>query len=256
MRIWLPGKLVRCILRLGIALILLSSIPAPAGNSSANWPQFRGADSLGVSDNPPLPEHWSTNENVAWSIEVPGRGWSSPIVWGNRVFLTTVVKEGEMEPPKKGLYFGGERKEIPKVTHHWLILCYDLDSGRELWRKEAHTGAPSTQLHVKNTYASETPVTDGQRVYAYFGNTGLFCYNLEGKPLWSTNWPAVKTRNGWGSASSPVLDGDRIFVVNDNDESSFVEALDSKTGRRLWHVDRAEKSNWATPYIWRNEKRT
>ena len=161
-----------------------------------------------------------------------------------------------MEEPKKGLYFGGERKEAPKAEHRWLVQCLDLNSGRELWRQEAHRGAPANQLHIKNTYASETPVTDGERVYAYFGNVGVFCYDMSGRKLWSTNWPAVKTRYGWGSAGSPVLHKDRLFIVNDNDDKSFAVALDAKTGRQLWHIDRDEKSNWATPYVWQNEQRT
>jgi outer membrane protein assembly factor BamB len=211
---------------------------------------------LGVADNSNLPDRWTAHENVAWKIEVPGRGWSSPIVWSNRVLLTTVASEGEMEPPKKGLYFGGERKVISRATHRWLLLCYDLNSGRELWSQETHSGTPSNPLHLKNTYASETPVTDGERVYAYFGNAGLTCYTLDGKRLWATNWPPVKTRYGWGSAASPVLHKDRLFIVNDNDENSFVVALDSKTGSQLWRVERDEKSNWATPYVWQNDKRT
>jgi outer membrane protein assembly factor BamB len=229
---------------------------ALAADPVANWPEFRGPGAMGVADNPSLPDRWSTNENVAWKIEVPGRGWSSPIVWGDRVFLTTVASEGEVEPPKKGLYFGGERRETPKATHRWLVLCLDLKSGRELWRREASSGTPLNPLHVKNTYASETPVTDGERVYAGFGNVGMFCYDFEGRKLWSTNWPPVKTRNAWGSAASPVLHKDRLFIVNDNDEKSFAVALDAKTGRELWRVDRDEKSNWATPYVWQNERRT
>src|SRR5262249_23714790 len=139
--------------------------------------------------------------------------------------------------------------------HHWLVLCYDLKTGRELWRQEAHRGPPPNRLHVKNTYASETPVTDGERVYAYFGNVGLFCYDFQGKKVWSTNWAAVKTRTGWGSAGSPVLHGNRVFIVNDNDEQSFSVALDAKTGSQMWRVERGERSNWATPYIWQNEQR-
>lgn len=228
----------------------------PAINAAENWPQFRGSGARGVSEAKGLPEEWSTTENVAWKAAVPGRGWSSPIVWGDKVFLTTVASEGEMEAPKKGLYFGGERKEPSKARHHWLVLCHDLKSGAELWRQEAHAGPPPNQLHVKNTYASETPVTDGERIYAYFGNVGLFCYDLQGKKQWATNWPVVRTRYGWGSAASPVLRKDRIFVVNDNEDASFVVALDARTGRELWRKERDEKSNWATPYIWENEKRT
>lgn len=236
---------------LGLHVIATRGAEAPI-----RWPQFRGPGSLGVAENPNLPDRWSTNQNVAWKVDVAGRGWSSPIVWDNRVFVTTVVSDGDMEPPKKGLYFGGDRKQIPGEAFHWLVLCLDLNSGRELWRREAHAGPPSNPLHVKNSYASETPVTDGERVYAYFGNVGLFCYDLAGKPLWATNWPAVKTRYGWGSAASPVLHEGRLFLVNDNEEKSFAVALDAKTGRQLWRVERDEKSNWATPYVWQNGQRT
>lgn len=237
-------------------LLLALCLALPSSFAAAHWPQFRGPGALGVSENPKLPLRWSTTENVAWKTELPGRGWSCPIVWGDRVFVTTVVSSGTVEPPKKGLYFGGERKEIPQVEHEWLALCLDLQTGRELWRRTAHKGIPPSQLHVKNTYASETPVTDGERLYAYFGNVGLFCYDLEGKLLWSNKWPPVRTRYGWGTAASPVLHDGRVFIVNDNDDASFLVALDAKTGKELWRKDRVEKSNWSTPYIWQNEKRT
>jgi outer membrane protein assembly factor BamB len=239
-----------------ILAVILACLSAPASESSTNWPQFRGPGSLGVADNPNLPERWNTNDNVAWRVDVPGRGWSSPIVWGHRVFVTTAVSPGDVEPVRKGLYFGGDRKDIPKGEHRWLTLCYDLQSGAELWRAEAHRGPAPNPLHIKNTYASATPVTDGERVYADFGGVGLFCFDMQGRKLWSTNWTPVKTRYGWGSAASPVLLGDRIFLVNDNDDRSFAIALDAKTGRELWRVDRDEKSNWATPYIWQHAQRT
>ena len=241
-------------LHFGAALAAVLAAPL-LRSAEGHWPQFRGPGALGVAENPALPDRWSTTENVAWKVETPGRGWSSPIVWGSRVFLTTVVSEGGMAEARKGLYFGGEQAEAPKDKHRWMLLCLDLESGRELWRREARSGAPSNPLHVKNTFASETPVTDGERVYAYFGNAGLFCYDMEGKPLWQTNWPAVKTRYGWGSAASPALYKDKLFVVNDNDDQSYLTALDTKTGRQLWRVERDEKSNWATPYVWENEKR-
>jgi outer membrane protein assembly factor BamB len=226
-----------------------------AVESSSNWPQFRGPGSLGVADNSNLPDHWSTNENVAWKIQVPGRGWSSPIVWGNRVFLTTVITSGELEPPKKGLYMGGDRQEIPKGDFRFVTLCYDLKTGAEHWLAEARHGAAPTPIHLKNSYASSTPVTDGERIFVNFGGVGLFCYDLEGRPLWSTNSTPLKMRNGWGSAASPVLHEGRLFIVNDNDDQSFLLALDAKTGRQLWRVSREEKSNWATPYVWQNEMR-
>ena len=237
-------------------MVLWAGLAGLAAEPEARWPQFRGPGSLGVADGAGLPDRWSTRENVAWKTEVPGRGWSSPVVWGDHVFLTTVVTDGEVESPKKGLYFGGERKDIPQAEHRWLVLCLDLATGQERWRREVHRGIPPNQLHVKNTYASETPVTDGVRVYALFGNVGLFCLDFEGQPVWSTNWPPVKTRYGWGSAASPVLHGDRLFVVNDNEDKSFAVALDTRTGRQLWRVDRDEPSNWATPFVWPHAGRT
>ena len=239
-----------------LVLLLAACAQLPGQGAELEWPQFRGPEARGISENKNLPERWSATEHVEWRTEVPGRGWSSPIVSGGKVFLTTVTSEGEVEEPKKGLYFGGERKEAPSSKHHWMVLGYDLKTGRELWKSEAKNGVPANQLHLKNTYASESPVTDGERIYAYFGNVGIFCYDMEGKALWSTNWPAVKTRYGWGSAASPVLHGDRIIIVNDNDDASFIVALDKKSGRELWRKDRDEKSNWATPYIWKNGQRT
>ena len=220
-----------------------------------NWAQFRGPGALGVSSNPGLPEKWSPTENVLWKQEIPGRGWSSPVVWGNRIFLTTAINEGKTEAPRKGLYFGGERKAT-RDTHHWKVLCMDLESGKVLWEKLARKGKPQGSIHIKNSYATETPVTDGERVYAYFGNHGLYCYTMDGDLLWSKDWPARKTRHGWGLAASPVLYRDRLYVVNDNDEQSFLVALDKRTGREIWRKKRDEKSNWATPYIWENELRT
>ena len=240
--------------RIGVVVAVVLSAVSVMGTE--NWPQLRGPGARGVSENAGLPLKWSTTENVEWKIEVPGRGWSSPIVWDSQVFVTTVVSEGETEAPRKGLYFGGEQKEAPRTRHQWVLISYDLESGKELWRGEAHAGTPSNPVHIKNTYASETPVTDGERVFAYFGNVGVFCYDLSGRKLWAvTNWPAVKTRYGWGSAASPVLHKERLFIVNDNEDGSFVVALDAKTGRELWRKERDEKSNWATPYIWENEER-
>jgi len=145
-----------------------------SAHGQENWPQFRGEDSTGVSHNHKLPIAWSTNLNVAWKTSIPGIGWSSPIVWGDRILITSVIKEGEVEPPRKGLYFGGERPTPSTSLHHWMVYCFDWQTGRKSWERQGHEGAPSSSLHLKNTYASETPVTDGERIYAYFGNVGLY----------------------------------------------------------------------------------
>ncbi|MBI4663377.1 MAG: PQQ-binding-like beta-propeller repeat protein [Verrucomicrobia bacterium] len=235
-------------------IMLLSAIPAKTADSV--WPQFRGPGALGVQEVKGLPEAWGNDQNIAWKTTIPGYGWSSPIVWGEKVFLTSVIKDGEVETPKKGLYFGGERPTPSKDVHHWNVYCLELRTGKLLWEKEVLQGPPAGSLHLKNTYASETPVTDGERVYAYFGNVGLFCLDFEGKEIWSQRFAAHKTRNGWGTAASPVLHGDKVFVVNDNEEQSFLAAFNKKSGRQVWRVERDEKSNWATPYVWENEERT
>jgi outer membrane protein assembly factor BamB len=240
----------RSILAAFFVAILLGGAAA-----SDNWPGFRGPGSLGVAEDPNLPDKWSKTENVAWATEIPGTGWSSPTVWGDHIFVTSVIGSADAEKPKKGLYFGGERK-APTDIHRWMVYCVDFKTGKIRWEREVKKGPPESSHHLKNTYASETPVTDGERVYAYFGNAGLFCFDMNGKLLWSKDLGTFQTRYGWGTAASPVLYKDRLYIVNDNDQHSFIVALNKKTGDEAWRVDRKEGSNWATPYIWENELRT
>jgi len=241
------------VFRFAIVTVIVWSVSLRA--LGQHWPQFRGPQS-GVAEEGILPDTWSATEHVAWTVEIPGRGWSSPIVWGDRVFVTTAVAEGDTEMPKKGLYLGGNRDTPSDKMHLWKVYCLDFDSGRILWERTAHQGRPPYPLHVKNSHASETPVTDGERVYAYFGNVGLFCYDFEGNLLWSRQWEPVKTRDNWGTAASPVLHKDRLYILNDNNEQSFLMALNARTGERIWRVDRDEETNWATPYVWQNDLRT
>jgi outer membrane protein assembly factor BamB len=243
-----------------VAAFSAASLLAPDSSLEAApdsvWPQFRGPRASGVAEGEAPPSSWSATENVVWSVPVPGRGWSSPIVWGERLYLTAVVNEGEDVEPRKGLYFGGNRDEPPETEHRWVVLCFETRKGRVLWEKLAHRGRPAGPLHIKNTYASETPVSDGERVYAYFGNLGIFAYDRDGNELWSRKLGSYKTRYGWGTAASPALHGDRLFIVHDNEESSFIIALDKRSGEPLWRRAREEKSNWATPFVWENSLRT
>jgi outer membrane protein assembly factor BamB len=233
----------------------LCCIFVPASLAEVNWPCFRGL-SCGVAEDRVLPASWSATENVVWKADVLGRGWSCPVVWADKVFLTTVASEGHVEEAKKGLYFGGDRKTASTDTHHWIVYCFDWGSGETVWQETVHTGKPAEPVHIKNTYASETPVTDGERVYFYFGNVGVFCFDLDGKELWRKRLDPVKIRYNWGTAASPVLYEDKLFIVNDNDEESYLLALDKKTGEEVFQVGRDEKSNWATPYVWQNAART
>ena len=221
-----------------------------------NWPQFRGPGARGVGSAPNLPDRWSATENVAWKTDVPGRAWSSLIVWGDRVFLTTAINTGELETPKKGLYFGGNRPEPRQVQLTYKVLCLDLLSGKILWERTVYEGTSNSPIHLKNSFASETPVTDGERVYAYFGNQGLYCLDLDGNVVWSRRLKPRPTRNGWGTAASPLLHGDRLYVLNDNDEESYLLCLDKVTGKDVWRTVRDEKSNWSTPFLWQHDRRT
>ena len=227
---------------------LLLTAPAVA---QENWPRFRGADATGVvADDPRLPDTWDHATNVLWKTPIPGWGWGSPIVWGDRVFVSAVHSDEDYEKPKGGLYLGGGRGEPPDTVHHWMVYCLSLATGEVLWKHEAHTGKPQVPRHPKNTYAAETPTTDGKRVYVLFGDVGLYCYDFDGKPLWAHEIEPKKTMFGYGAAASPVVQGDQVIMVYDNAEESYIAAFDSATGEPRWKTTRDEKSTWATPLVW------
>lgn len=224
-------------------------------HAASNWPQFRGPGARGIAEQPTIPNTWSATKNVAWKTDLPGRGWSSPVVWGNRVFLTTVINEGKLEAPKKGLYFGGNRK-APTSRHVYWVYCLDLENGKTRWKKRVHSGVPKTGIHLKSSFGAETAVTDGKLVYFYFGDQGIFAFHLDGEPAWDKRQRARRTRFGWGTAASPVLHQDRIYLVNDNEEDSYLQALNKSNGEQIWRTERKEGSNWSTPYVWENSRRT
>ena len=229
-------------------------LPAPVG--AQEWTQFRGPRAAGVvADNPARPERWSATENVAWRTPLPGLGWSSPVVADGLVVLTTVASEGEVEAPEGGWYGGGER-DTPSDVHHWLVYGLDLETGEPRWRTEVHSGVPRTSHHLKNTFASETPVSDGERFYALFGNVGLYALGRDGSVLWSRELPPARTRNGWGTAASPVLHDGRLYLVVDNEDQSYLAALSAETGAEVWRTTREEGSNWSTPFVWEHSQRT
>jgi outer membrane protein assembly factor BamB len=250
-------RIRRALFAPAIAAALLGLAAPPGAAPQEHWPSFRGPQARNVGpDDPRLPVTWSATENVAWSVEVPGLGWSSPIVWGDRIFVTSVRSEGGTEEPKKGLYFGGERMKPSTDVHHWTVSCFRMSDGGRCWEREVHVAAPDFPRHLKNTYASETPATDGERVYAYFGNVGLWAFTLDGEEVWHRRFEPVDTRFGWGTAASPVVHDGTLFLVNDNEDRSYLLALDARTGEERWRVDRDEGSNWATPFVWKNELRT
>ena len=243
--------------RTRLALTLSLAITASSIAAQEHWPQFRGPTmNATVADNPALPERWSETENVEWVTDVPGLGWSSPVVWDQHVFLTTVTAEGEFEQPKPGLYAPRGRPEPPPLEHEWRVYSLDLATGNIRWQRSVRAGQPDFPRHMKNTYASETPTTDGERVYVRFGDLGLYTFDMDGRELWRVEIPDKRTRSEWGSASSPVLHEGKLIILYDNEEASWIAALDATTGRELWRTNRDEVSSWATPYIWENERRT
>jgi len=203
--------------------------------SAENWSQFRGAGGKGVSDGKSSPIEWTASRNVLWKAKIPGSGWSSPVVWGERVFLTTVKKASDS-------------------MSSWEVFCVDRQTGKVVWNQVAREGKPRTGTHGSNGFATETPVTDGERLYAYFGMHGVYCYDLDGKLLWEKDLGAFPTENG--SASSPAFDGKRLFIQIDNDQKSFIVALDARTGDEVWRADRDEKTTHASPVMWKNRVRT
>ena len=243
-------------LLLAAALLFFSCSARPALADDGNWPAFRGPAARGVALGAGLPDRWSATENVAWKTDLAGRGWSSPVVWGDKIFLTTCESTGEVEEAKKGLYFGGDRAEPSDATHRWKVLCLDLESGSIRWEKTVHEGKPKQPIHVKGSYAAETPVVDGDRLWCLFGNVGLFCLDHDGNQQWRRELPSHAMRNGWGTAASPALHDGRIYLVDDNQEASGIVALNAATGAEIWKTDRDEKSNWSTPFVWVTPERT
>src|SRR4051812_1657982 len=223
---------MRLSLLLSACLCLLLFRPAAA----ENWPQFRGPRGDGVVKEVTQPEQWSADEHVAWKVAIAGVGWSQPIVWGDKVFITTAVsdkkrpKPGDWTPGEGGILTAlfGSYKKPPNIDCQWKLLCLDAATGRTLWEQTAYTGKPRVAIHRNNSYATETPATDGERIVAYFGMTGVWCYDFAGKPLWNKDLGSFPTQMDWGTGSSPVIHDELVFIQCDNDKSSFIVALDKK----------------------------
>jgi outer membrane protein assembly factor BamB len=270
----------------GLVCALFLASPAVYGQEVV-WPQFLGPHSNPVGAHARLAERWSKTENVEWSLEIPGRGWSSPIVTGDRVFVTTVITEGKSKPPQIGTEYSNEyvaelRKqgltmeqilervtardiELPKeVKLNYFLYCLNLKSGKVEWKKEFYTGQPPGGRHRKNSFVSESPVTDGKFIYVYVANLGMWAFDLKGKPVWSTPLEAYPIYLDFGTGSSPALAGNLLVIVNDNEKQQYIAAFDKQNGKQVWRTNRdlggkaqpVQRSGWATPYVWRHALRT
>ncbi len=213
------------------------------------WPQWRGPLGTGVAPQSDPPVVWDEETNIRWKIKLPGSGHATPIVWRDRIFVTTAVPYGEKLPPR---YSGapGAHDNLPVTQRHrFFVLAIDRGDGRIVWEKAVHDELPHEGGHETASLASNSPVTDGEHLFAYFGSRGLYCLNFEGDVVWEKDMGRMHSKHGHGEGSSPVLYGDQLIINWDHEGESFLISLNKKTGEPQWKVKRDEVTSWATPIV-------
>lgn len=234
----------------------------PGKVGGGNWPSFRGPYASGVADRQNLPDTWNaeTGEHIKWQSLIPGLAHSSPVIWENKIFVTTAVSSVAGATFKHGLYGSGDASK-DRSRHRWQIYCLDKKSGSVLWQRTAHEGVPQDKRHIKATYANSTPVTDGRYIIALFGSEGLFAYDMDGNLIWKKeigrlNLGAYDVPDyEWGTASSPIIYRDLVIVQCDTQGEDFLLACDIKTGETAWKGERDELPSWCTPTVYPNTDR-
>ena len=225
--------------------------------SFADWPQFRGPAGNGQIGELNHPVQWSMEQNLAWSRPIPGGGWASPIVVGERVFVTAAVDGNNTKPLG---FTGGVRNmrgKRPTQPLDFKLICLSLKDGSVQWETSLVRKQPKYPIHPSNTYATESPTTDGKHVFCYFAAIGeVTAVDLDGKVVWSVNVGAFPSGNGFGTGSSLALKDGKLFLQCDNDKDSFVVALDAATGKEVWKQKRSSRTSWSTPFLWARGKRT
>jgi outer membrane protein assembly factor BamB len=234
------------------AALLLTVHLSAADEREKYWPQWRGPYATGVSRQAKPPIEWGETKNIKWKVEIPGRGSSSPVVWGDRLYLQTAVPLGASGDTHKPL--GGV---TPRPPHAFKVLSIDRRTGKVVWEKTAREQAPHEPAHFENgTWASGSPITDGQHIIAYFESFGIYCYDMNGTLVWEKDLGDKRMRNQFGEGSTPVLHGNTIVVVWDHlGGQSFVVAMDKRNGQELWRENRDEIDTWATPLVVEHEGR-
>jgi outer membrane protein assembly factor BamB len=251
-------KKISILLSLFALIASLSSMNAQT-DASRQWPSYRGPFASGVLDNADLPDSFDpvTMANIRWKTEVPGLGLSSPVIWGNRLFITTAISKSDNKGLKPGLY-GDVTPVNDSSVHDWKVLCYDKNNGNIVWEKTSHTGVPAIKRHPKSTHANTSVATDGSYVVAFFGSEGLYCYDMKGNLIWEKNFGILRSSffimpgAEWEFASSPVLYNGIVVIQCDVIENSFIAAFDVKTGKELWKTKRDDYPTWSTPNIYMN----
>jgi outer membrane protein assembly factor BamB len=245
-------------------LLILLALPAIAQKQTIkdNWPSFRGQHAAGVADGQNLPDTWDGEKGTAikWKTRIPGLAHSSPVVWEDRLFVTSAISGKGSATFKPGLYGAGDASD-DKSVHQWKVYCLNKKTGKILWEQIAYEGVPLEKRHIKSTYASSSPATDGRYVVALFGSQGLYAFDLKGKLLWKKDLGRMDVgaydlpSYEWGTASSPIIYKDLVIVQCDTSKEDFLMAVDIKTGKTVWKTDREELPSWATPTVCLNKDR-
>jgi outer membrane protein assembly factor BamB len=249
------------------AAVVLAATPQlrPEAQTPA-WPQWRGPLGTGEAPGGDPPSTWSEKENVRWKVPVPGRGASTPIVWGDTIYLQTAVPTGELKDTKQSFtvdfqktgenIYKGQSYVQSRQDHAFQLLALDRATGATRWTRTVRVEQPKEGRHPTNTWASASPATDGEHIVAFFGSRGLYALDMTGTVLWEKDFGEMDTRNGWGEGASPALHGNRVVLTWDHEGSSFIVVLDKATGREIWRRDREEPTTWATPLVVRVAGRT
>ena len=252
-------------------LLLIAALAAPvaAQNADGNWPQWRGPLGSGASPAADPPAKWSETENVKWKVKLPGEGNSTPIVWGQKVFIQAAIPVGErpaaavaepgearvepvlqQQPPRgrggRGGFGGGP---APTESYRFVLMCLDRETGKTLWQAVAREEVPHEGHHRDGSFSAYSPVTDGSHVWAYFGSRGLHCFDMDGKLVWSKDLGRMQSKNSFGEGSSPALFRDTLVINWDHEGDDFIVALDKNTGKEKWRQPRNEDTSWATPLV-------
>ncbi len=230
--------------------VALSAAEFPK-EATSNWHQWRGPNASGSAPKADPPTKWDEKSNIAWKVELPGKGSATPAVWGNRIFVLTAVKTDRIaragELPVADPVFKVNTRP-PQNFYKFVVLCFDRRNGKKLWEKVATEGVPHEGTHATHSYAAGSPTTDGRLLYASFGSFGTFCYDFEGNQKWSrTDLGRLHTRLGWGEAVTPVVSGGSLLLNHDQEAKSRLICLDASNGKTRWEARRDEKTTWSTP---------
>ena len=221
----------------GLVLALGFAAFVAAAGAPDGWARWRGPNDDGMARSD-APLQWSDKERVAWKAPVPGRGHSSPVVWGDRIFLTTAVPTGSASAG-------------PQPEHRFMVLAYERKTGKLLWEKVARVATPHEGHHAQyGSFASNSPVTDSRHVIAFFGSRGVYCYTHDGQLVWEKDFGIkMEMLRAFGEGVAPALDGNTLVLLFDHERDSFLVALDKNTGRELWRTPRPPGTSWAGPLI-------